>query len=215
MGSRQFFEVLLWFAALITFGHVTFQNWAPTDTLLYPMELAIFPIMAWSAFRFGLRGASAGVLALALLAGWELVPVLQGQGETITQSPANVWFFVGIVSVTSVCLAAVMTEFRHREEQISENERRLRAFTEALPDIAFVLSSDGLIQDVFAASKKICANHRIFNTDSVRGKKISDLFDASVCASLPKRRYATAIKFWGPWRRRTTACSRPLVSAKQ
>lgn len=181
LGSRQLVEVFIWFVALISFGHVTFRNWAPTDTLLYPMELAIFPIMAWSALRFGLRGASAGVLALALLAGWELVPVLHGQGGVITQSPANVWFFVGIVSVTSVCLAAVMTELRRREEQISENERRLRAFTEALPDIAFVLDADGLIRDVFAASDKICANHRIFKADSVRGKKISDLFEASVC----------------------------------
>ncbi|HKK17173.1 MAG TPA: ATP-binding protein, partial [Opitutales bacterium] len=181
LGSKQLLEVFLWFVALISFGHVTLKNWAPTDTLLYPMELAIFPIMAWSAFRFGLRGASAGVLALALLAGWELLPVLHGQELTITQSPANVWVFVGIVSVTSVCLAAVMTELRRREEQISENERRLRAFTEALPDIAFVFSPGGLIQDVFAASDRICANHRIFNADSVRGKRISDLFDESVC----------------------------------
>ncbi|WP_158279865.1 ATP-binding protein [Coraliomargarita sinensis] len=182
LGSKQLVEVFIWFVALICFGHVTFKNWAPTDTLLYPMELAIFPIMAWSAFRFGLRGASAGVLALALLAGWELVPVLQGQGESITQSPANVWFFVGIVSVTSVCLAAVMTELRRREAQISENEMRLRAFTEALPDIAFVLSASGTIHDVFAATDRICANHRIFNADSVRGKKISDLFNDKVCA---------------------------------
>lgn len=181
LGSKQLLEVLIWFGALISFGHVTFRNWAPTDTLLYPMELAIFPIMAWSAFRFGLKGASAGVLALALLAGWELAPSLQGQGYAITQSPANVWVFVGIVSVTSVCLAAVMTELRRREAQISENEMRLRAFTDALPDIAFVLSADGLIHDVFAASDTICANHRIFNANSVRGKKINDLFDESIC----------------------------------
>lgn len=181
LGTRQLFEVLIWFVALISFGHVTFRNWAPTDTLFYPMELAIFPIMAWSAFRFGLRGASAGVLALALLAGWELIPFIEGRVATMTQSPANVWIFVGIVSVTSVCLAAVMTEYRRRELQITENERRLRAFTEALPDIAFVLRADGMIQDVFASSSKVCANHRIFNADSVRGKNISDIFDPSVC----------------------------------
>jgi PAS domain S-box-containing protein len=180
LGSRQLLEVLLWFTTLISFGHITFQNWAPTDTLLYPMELAIFPIMAWSALRFGLRGASAGVLALALLAGWELIPVLESNVYSMTQSPANVWSFVGIVSLTSVCLASVITEFRRREEEISENESRLRAFTDALPDIAFVLGADGMIHDVFAASDKICANHRILNPERIRGKKISDFFDASV-----------------------------------
>lgn len=183
LGTKQMLEVALWFLALITFGHVTFRNWAPTDTLFYPMELAIFPIMAWAAFRFGLRGASAGVLALALLAGWELVPVIRGEGQLMTQSPANVWVFVGIVSITSVCLAAVMTELRRREAQIAENENRLRAFTDALPDIAFVLNSDGIISDVFAATDGICANHRIFNADSVRGKHLSDLFDKSVTES--------------------------------
>ncbi|MGB0743994.1 MAG: MASE1 domain-containing protein, partial [Opitutales bacterium] len=181
LDTKQLFEVLLWFFTLISFGHITFINWAPTDTLLYPMELAIFPIMAWSAFRFGLRGASAGVLALALLAAWELIPLINGQGMSMTQSPANVWIFVGIVSVTSVCLGAVMTEFKAREAQISENERRLRAFTDALPDIAFVLGADGKIHDVFASSDKICANHRIFNAESVRGKNINQLFDSSIC----------------------------------
>jgi len=179
--TRQLFEVALWFLTLISFGHVTFQNWAPTDTLLYPMELAIFPIMAWAAFRFGLRGASAGVLALALLAAWELIPVITGTSNMMSQSPANIWVFVGIVSITSVCLAAVMTELRKREAQIAENESRLRAFTEALPDIAFVLGADGSIHDVFAATEAICANHRIVNAESTKGKQISEIFEQSAC----------------------------------
>lgn len=72
LTGRQSLELFGWLASLLLFGHITFQNWAPTDTLFYPMELAIFPIMAWAAIRFGLRGATAGVLALALLAGWEI-----------------------------------------------------------------------------------------------------------------------------------------------
>ncbi len=182
LGSRRILEVLVWFAALICFGHVTFLNWAPTDTLLYPMELAIFPIMAWAAIRFGLRGASAGVLALALLAAWEMIPISGGGMHLMSQSPANVWVFVGIVSITSVCLASVMTEISRREAKIAENESRLRAFTEALPDIAFVLDESGQIFDVFAATSRISANHRIFNADRVRGKHINDLFGDDVCA---------------------------------
>lgn len=181
LTGRQGLELFGWLAALLLFGHVTFQNWAPTDTLFYPMELAIFPIMAWAAIRFGLRGATTGVLVLALLAAWEIVRVLSGQGPGMSQSPANVWIFVGIVSMTSVCLAAVMTELRLRETQIQENELRLRAFTEALPDIAFVLSQDGDIHDIFAASSRIESNHRIVSGDRIKGRNISDLFDADVC----------------------------------
>lgn len=99
----------------------------------------------------------------------------------MSQSPANVWIFVGIVSITSVCLAAVMTELRLRETQILDNELRLRAFTEALPDIALVLSRDGTIDDIFSASVRIEANHRIVSADRIKGRNISDLFEGDVC----------------------------------
>jgi PAS domain S-box-containing protein len=180
LGIRQCVEVVVWFAALLTFGHVTFQNWAPTDTLLYPMELAIFPIMAWASFRLGLRGASAGVLALALLAGSEIILVLSGSSTGMSQSPASVWIFVGIVSITSVCLASVMTELHNREIEIKENESRLRAFTEALPDIAFVLSKGGRICDIFAVSDRVEANHRIVNSSRVVGRNLSDIFEPEI-----------------------------------
>ena len=184
LAARQGVEVCSWFLMLLLFGHVTFQNWAPTDTLFYPMELAIFPIMAWAAIRFGLRGATAGVLALALLAAWEIIRVLSGHSVAMSQSPANVWIFVGIVSVTSVCLAAVMTELRIREAQVLENESRLRAFTEALPDIAFVLSQTGEICDIFAASPRIEANHRIVSAERAVGRNISEIFDADICRGI-------------------------------
>ncbi len=179
LTTRQMGEVLVWILTLIGFGMVTFQNWAPTDTLLYPMELAIFPIMAWGAIRLGLRGASAGVLVLALVAAWQLLPVL-GSEARISQSPANVWVFVGIVSMTSICLASVMNELRKREAQIADNESRLRAFTDGLPDIGFVLSRDGIICDIFSANKQIEANHRIVNSGTLQGKPLSHLFDDNI-----------------------------------
>ncbi|ADE54156.1 ATP-binding protein [Coraliomargarita akajimensis] len=177
LGLRQMLEVLLWLTVLIVFGWITFENWAPTDVLLYPMELAIFPIMAWGGIRLGLRGATAGVLVLALVAAWELVPVLGADARYISQSPANVWIFVAIVSITSLCLASVMTELRAREAEIADNEGRLSAFTNALPDIAFVLSDRGRIEDAFASSPEIEANHRIVNADTVRGKRLDEVFD--------------------------------------
>lgn len=176
LGLRQMGEVFLWLVILILFGYITFENWAPTDVLLYPMELAIFPIMAWGGIRLGLRGATAGVLVLALVAAWELIPVL-GEVRHISQSPANVWIFVAIVSVTSVCLASVMTELRAREAEVSENEGRLSAFTQALPDIAFVLTADGVIRDAFASGPEVEANHRVVNAQTVRGKRLEEVFD--------------------------------------
>lgn len=182
LNTNQVLEVVVWFFTLITFGAITFQNWAPTDVLFYPMELAIFPIMAWAAIRFGLKGASAGVLVLAMIAAWELLLVLSGHGRSISQSPANVWVFVGIISITSICLAAVMTQLRKREAEVTENENRLSAFTDALPDIAFVITREGVIDHIFASNARVERNHRIFNSENVAGKYLQDLFDEELAA---------------------------------
>lgn len=176
MNKRQTLEVVVWFAVLFTFAHITFQNWPPLEILVYPMELAIFPIMAWAALRFGLRGASGGILALALLAAWELHPVAGPEMPMRSPERLNLWMFIGIVSGTSMGLAVVMAEYRRREKRIAENERRLRAFTGALPDIAFVLSTEGRIEDIFAANRMIETNHRIAGADRARNKFLGDVF---------------------------------------
>ena len=168
---------------VVSFAYVTLKNWAPVDTLYYPMELAIFPIMAWAAIRFGLRGASAGVLLLALVAILSFLPVFSSNTRISPQSLTSVWMLVGTISVTSICIAAAMTELKRREAQVSENESRLRAFADGLPDIAFVLASEGIICDVFAPNSIVQANHRIINRQAVIGEPLSALFDSNICQS--------------------------------
>ena len=183
LGARQFFEVAAWVMIIVSFAYVTFENWAPVDTLYYPMELAIFPIMAWAAIRFGLRGASAGVLLLALVAMLSFLPVFSSDTRISPQSLTSVWMFVGIISVTSICLAAAMTELKRREAQVSENESRLRAFADGLPDIAFVLSREGIVCDVFAPNSLVQENHRIINWQAAIGEPLSALFDPNIYQS--------------------------------
>jgi hypothetical protein len=52
-----------------------------------------------------------------------------------------------------------------------------------LPDIAFVLSSEGIICDVFAPNSIVQANHRIINRQAVIGEPLSALFDSNICQS--------------------------------
>ena len=179
LGPRHLAEVLLWFVTLICFGHVTFRGGR--------LRIRSFIRWSWRSFRScrGPRFVSdcAGRLLASLRSRccwWELIPVLSGGRYQISQSPANIWIFVGIVSITSVCLAAIMTELRDRERKIAENESRLRAFTDALPDVAFVLSKDGVIGDVFAASDRTRVNHAIFDVAATCGKRIDELFGEHV-----------------------------------
>jgi signal transduction histidine kinase/CheY-like chemotaxis protein/integral membrane sensor domain MASE1 len=152
--NDQTVEVLVWMAILIFLGALVFRNWAPTDTLRYPMELAMFPIMAWAAIRFGQRGVTLGILLASMMAVWELRDVIGPDAiKTISQPPGYLWVFVGVLSLTSLFLAATWTELRQREDELRTNEERLRAFVHAMPDLALVFQADGICTEIFAPQK--------------------------------------------------------------
>lgn len=152
-SNRQVVEVCLWMVALVFFGIVIYQNWAPTDTLQYPLELTFFPLMAWGAIRFGQRGATTGILLLAIMAVFELRDVIGPDATKFhTQSPTTLWAFFGIVSLTSLFLAAVLTEHRNREDHFRHNEERLRAFLSAMPDTAYMIERSGVIREIFTSA---------------------------------------------------------------
>jgi len=171
--NTQAIEVLVWLAILIFLGAMIFRNWAPTDTLRYPLELTMFPLMAWSAIRFGQRGATIGVLIVSMMAVWELRDVI-GPDAThqISQPPGYLWVFVGVLSVTSLFLAAVLTEHQNREDVISLNEGRLRAFIKAMPDLAFVISDAGRFLEVFVPRANVFGARAA----RLKGKTISEVY---------------------------------------
>ncbi len=176
--NTQVFEVLLWLALLIFLGAMVFRYWAPTDTLRYPLELAMFPLMAWAAVRFGQRGATVGVFLSAMMAVWELRDVIgPDPARTITQPPGYVWVFVGVLSLTGLFLAAVVTEIRNREATIRLNEERLRGFIEAMPDLAFIISETGRYLEVFAAKVSGFSERAAL----LRGKELGDLLEPETC----------------------------------
>lgn len=177
-NNRQILEVFLWLVVLLLFGVMIFSNWAPTDTLRYPLELTIFPIMAWAAIRFGPRGATAGSVLIALLAVGEMLRVLGPEQKYISQSPEFLWLFIGVVTTTSYFLAAIITEVRHKEEESSSNEGRLRAFIDALPDTAFVMDRQGRYLEVFAPG----GNDFDLRYRQLKGKTLQEAWPAEVAA---------------------------------
>ena len=44
-SNRQIIEVFIWISTLVCLCLLIFRNWAPTDTLRYPLELAMFPVI--------------------------------------------------------------------------------------------------------------------------------------------------------------------------
>jgi signal transduction histidine kinase/integral membrane sensor domain MASE1/ActR/RegA family two-component response regulator len=171
--NEQTAEVLVWLAILIFLGALVFRNWAPTDTLRYPMELAMFPIMAWAAIRFGQRGVSIGILVASMMAVWELRDVIGPEAtKTITQPPGYLWVFVGVLATTALFLAATWTELRNREDELRTNEERLRAFVHALPDLALVFRQDGVCSEIFAPLNSKFRKR----LDSFKGRTLENIY---------------------------------------
>lgn len=148
--SRRSLEALAWLLAVLVLAVPVFRHWAPMDTLRYPLELALFPAMVWAAIRFGQKGTAAGILIISLIAIRELA-VASGSG--LSQPPGFLWAFVGVLALTGLFLAAAWTEFRTREDALTINDERLRAFVHALPDLALVFQENGLCSEIFAPQK--------------------------------------------------------------
>lgn len=194
--NKQLFEVLLWMGTLMVIGAMVFRNWAPTDTLRYPLELSLFPLQAWASVRFGQRGATVGALIVSILAVWELQEVLGPEAiREITQPPAYVWVFVGVLTCTSLLLAAVVAEHQNREDNISRNEERLRAIVTAMPDISFVISASGQYVDAFVSRATLYGDSigRLINKSirEVHGPTVSAQMQGTIDEAIATNRLQT------------------------
>ena len=81
-----------------------------------PLTFIIIPFLVWPALRFAARGATAAVVLIAALAVWGTI---HGAGP-FGAGPRNeslliLELFLGVVVLTSLCMAAIVTEREHAQ----------------------------------------------------------------------------------------------------
>ncbi len=85
----------------------------------YPLEYLCIPFLVWAGYRFGRRKAATAVFVLAGIATWG---TLHGFGpfarESQNTSLLLMQSFMGIMAVTTLALAAEVTEHRRAEERV-------------------------------------------------------------------------------------------------
>jgi PAS domain S-box-containing protein len=123
---------------ILVFG----QTW-PTSVVL-PIAYLSFPLMVWSAFRFG----QAGVTAVAALLGtFALAGSAAGLGpfaNALNRGEAVlVAGFMNVISITALTLAAIVQERASAQTRHQATEARFRAFMQFSPAIAFMKTADG------------------------------------------------------------------------
>jgi PAS domain S-box-containing protein len=114
----------------------------------YDLEYLPFPLLVWAAFRFGVYGAAsanlitAGMAVWGTAAGW--APFASGSSS---EDMLLTWSFVNVSAVTTLLLAAVVTEGRRAEEERHRSEIRYRTLIEQAADGIFSTDAHGRLTD--------------------------------------------------------------------
>ena len=150
-------EAALCAAGLVGGTLISFNSWFVYGLEEYPLAYLPYPFLAWSALRFGPRGATAGTLLVAALA---VNSLLQRRGPFVMGSEADslrlVGCYIGMVAVSNLLLATSATERRRAIVEVMANEKRLRTVMADQTDLICRFKSDGTITFVNPA---YCAFH--------------------------------------------------------
>jgi len=116
---RAAIEAAALFAATIAVARLVFGPLGAAPGDHYPLEFLCVPLFIWAAYRFGPRTAATTIAIVAGIAIWE---TLLGRGPFARSSPNEslllLQTFVGVASIMSLVLAAVVADRRRAEDEL-------------------------------------------------------------------------------------------------
>ncbi len=165
------FEASALFFLLFVVGAIAF--WGGTGFFReYDLEYLPFPLLVWAAFRFGVHGAASANLITSGMAVWGTAsgwaPFASGSSS---EDLLLTWSFVNVSAVTTLLLAAVVTEGRRSEEERHKSETRFRTLIEQAADGIFSTDAHGRLTDANSRGCDMLGLDR----DAVLGLGLPDL----------------------------------------
>lgn len=113
------FKALVLLVVVVLMGVVLFGGFLPARVSDQPLTFLALPLLIWTAFRFGQREA---VTANFLLSAIAIAGTLRGLGPFIGESPNEslllLQAFLGVIAITTISLAAVVSERKRLEAQL-------------------------------------------------------------------------------------------------
>ena len=123
-------------------GAVAFGGLLPSLDGDRSLSFLCLPPVIWAAFRFGKRETATAVLILSGIAAWGNVSGLRAVPERGNESLLLLQLFMGVVSVTALSLAAVVSQRRRALEQLGRQAVELARSNAELDEFARIVSHD-------------------------------------------------------------------------
>jgi len=166
----QTVEAAALLAGLLLAGQIVFGGLFPSGAKNYPLEFLGLPLLLWAAFRFGAREAAT---AIVLLSGIAIGGTLRGYGpfvqETQNESLLLLQAFMGVVSLMTLILAALVSEHRQVEEQL-----RHLSLSDPLTGLANYRQFNAVLEGEIRRSERTLRPFALLFIDVHDLKKIND-----------------------------------------
>jgi PAS domain S-box-containing protein len=165
---RQLIEAACLSVLLVAVSLYVFLALPPTSHLIPTFLYAPLPFLLWATVRFGPRGASAAVLAVALTTIWGAA---HGHGPFADKSPEesalSVQLFLIAVSVNLMALGVILEERHRADNELRVAQERYREVVESQTDLVCRYLRDSTLT---FANEAFC---RFFgrNRDELIGKR--------------------------------------------